>query len=313
MGGISDMRVLITGANGLLGSKLCELYARKGHVVYAGFTSVPPAVGEPVQMDITDRAMVKEAFEQHSPDIVFHCAAVTDVDACELDPTLAHEVNVEGTQHIVHEAKRVGCQMVYISTDYVFDGAKGYYREDDTTNPVNVYGKSKLEGERAVLASGLPSLIARTSVIYGATPSSGKMNFALWVIDSLRRGETIPAIADKYACPTYNQNLAEMLIEATERGFSGIHHLCGATRVSRLEFANAIADTFGLDKSKIRVATSMDYDARQRAKRPQDSSLDVSGIMRSLRTRPMELKDALAALKAEMDENPMISPSTRIL
>jgi len=299
------MRVLITGANGLLGSKLSEIYSRRGHVVYAGFTSVPPAVGKPVQMDITDRVMVREGFETCSPDIVYHCAAVTNVDACEADPSHANEVNVEGTRHIVHEAKRVGCRVIYISTDYVFGGQQGHYREDDVPNPINVYGKSKLEGERIILASGKPSVIARTSVIFGAMPSSGKQNFALWVMDSLRRGETIPVLTDKYACPTYNQNLAEMLIETAERGFAGVCHLCGATRVSRFEFASAIAETFGLDKSKIRAVSSAEIESRMKARRPTDSSLDTSNAIRMLRTRPMGLKDALTALKAEMDANPL--------
>jgi len=302
------MRVLITGANGLLGSKLSEIYSRRGHVVYAGFTSVPPAIGKPVQMDVTDKVTVREGFENCSPDIVYHCAAVTNVDACEADPNLANEVNVEWTRYIVHEAKRVGCQVIYISTDYVFDGQQGCYREEDAPNPINVYGKTKLEAERVVLASGRPSVIARTSVIFGASPSSGKQNFALWVMDSLRRGERVQALTDMYACPTYNQNLAEMLIETAERGFAGICHLCGATRVSRYDFAVAIAETFGLDRSMVQPAVSADIGPKMKAKRPPDSSLDNSKSLRMLRTRPMELKDALAAMKAEMDANPLIQP-----
>ncbi len=302
------MRVLITGANGLLGSKISEIYDRRGHVVYAGFTSVPPAIGKPVQMDITDKVMVREGFEDCSPDIVYHCAAATNVDACEADPQLAKEVNVEGTSYVVHEAKRVGCQVIFISTDYVFDGQQGHYREDDPPNPINVYGRTKLEAERIVLASGRPSVIARTSVIFGATPSSGKQNFALWVLENLRRGKRIQALTDRYACPTYNQNLAEMLIETAERGFAGICHLCGATRASRYEFAVAIAETFGLDKSMVVPAASSEMESRMKAKRPPDSSLDNCKSLRILRTRPMELMDALSAMKVEMEANPLMLP-----
>ena len=185
-----------------------------------------------------------------------------------------------------------------MSTDYVFKGDRGMYRETEEANPVNYYGLTKLEGERRVIDILDEYCIARSSVIYGSRPASGKVNFALWIIERLRRGETVNVLRDQWNSPTLNTNLAEMILEVAERRLTGVYHLAGATRVSRYEFASIVAEAFDLDKELIRPI-AMD-ELEWRAPRPRDSSLDISKAMKTLRKKPNRIEEALRRLKEEL-------------
>jgi dTDP-4-dehydrorhamnose reductase len=295
------MRILITGANGLLGTRLAETFLSSGFEVFSGYILNPPTVGKPIPMDITDDASVRGAFKKSCPDAVFHCAAMTDVDKCEEDPEAAIKVNAEGTRTVSRQAALYNSYIAYISTDYVFDGAKGNYRESDQTNPVNVYGRSKLLGEEAVRSSGADFLIARSSVIYGAQPAMGKVNFALWLVESLRSRKAVTLLTDQYVSPTFNTSLAAMLLESLERGLTGTYHMAGATRVSRYEFGITLARIFALDRSLIEAGTAPDFQQRWKATRPPDSSLDVSKAASILQTKPLALNEALEELREEID------------
>jgi dTDP-4-dehydrorhamnose reductase len=295
------MRILITGANGLLGLKLAAMALSRGYEVFSSYTLIPPPIGKPVSMDITSEPSVRRAFEQARPDAVFHCAAMTDVDKCEEDPEAAIMVNSEGTRTISRKAALHNSYIAYVSTDAVFDGAKGNYRESDPTNPVNVYGRSKLLGEEAVKSSGADFLIARPSVIYGANPASGKVNFALWLVESLRALKPVTLLTDLYVSPTLNTSLAGMLLESLEKSLTGTYHMAGATRVSRYEFGTALASVFALDRSLIRAGTAPDFQGRWKATRPPDSSLDVSKVASILDCKPLALNDALKKLREEID------------
>ena len=163
---------------------------------------------------------VDEAFRTIKPDVVVHAATLTDVDKCELNKDLAWRVNVEGTKNIAEASKRVaGAFLVYISTDYVFSGEKGYYVESDSPEPVNYYGLTKLEAETVVMQTMAESdfFIGRPSVIYGSTPAAGKVNFALWLIETLRKGNRVKIVTDQWNTPTLNTNFAEMTLEVIER------------------------------------------------------------------------------------------------
>ena len=166
------------------------------------------------------------------------------------------------------------------------------YRESDETNPVNYYGYTKLLGERYC------DCIARTCVIYGAKPASGKVNFVLWLIDKLRNREKVRIITDQYITPTLNTNLARMMLEIAEKELKGVFHLAGATRVSRFEFAKAVADVFDLDKTLI-MPSKMD-ELNWIAKRPKDSSLDTSKAAGMLEEKPYDLRKALKVLREEL-------------
>ncbi len=286
------MRILITGASGLLGSKIAEIALSGGHEVFSGYCHHLPEAGEAVKLDLVEGDKVERAIADIAPQVVFHTAALTDVDRCEADPDFAWRTNVLGTERVAKSGAEVGAYLVYVSTDYVFDGEEGMYREEDRTNPVNRYGLTKLLGE------GFCSLVARTSVIYGARPASGKVNFALWLIERLSSGEEVRIVTDQFITPTLNTNLAKMLLEAAERRLSGVYHMAGATRVSRYDFAVEIAREFGLDEGLI-VPSKMG-EMKWKAKRPKDSSLETAKAARVLEEKPLPLRESLRILRAEI-------------
>lgn len=293
------MRMLVTGASGLLGFKLVEVALAKGYDVYASYLNHPVRMGVPIRLNVTDRSQVFKVVEEVNPKVIVHCAAFTDVDRCEVNRDLALKVNAEGVKHVVDAARSIGAYMVYISTDYVFNGVKGLYSEDDKPNPVNFYGYSKLKGEEYVLNSGVDFLIARASVIYGVRPASGKVNFALWLLENLKASREVKVLVDQYVSPTLNTNLAEMVLDACRRRLIGVYHMAGASRVSRLDFALKLAETFNLDCSLIRGVKMSEI--HWVARRPRDSSLNVSKARRDLAVYPMEIGEALRALRREVE------------
>ncbi len=254
--------------------------------------------GNYLKMDISDRSMVNKVFLSTNPDVVVHAATLTDVDKCETNKALAWKINVEGTKNIVDAAKKYDSFVIYISTDYVFSGNQGKYKETDTPNPINYYGVTKLEAESIVKSNLDDYCIGRPSVIYGSIPAAGKVNFVLWIIDKLKKGERIKIIDDQWNTPTLNTNFAEMTLEVVDRRLTGIFHLCGATRINRLDFAKAIAKMFDLDLGLIDVAKSSDF--TWPAKRPMDSSLDTTKAQHQLTHKPLELDSALTLLKKEL-------------
>jgi len=290
------MKLLITGASGLYGSKLAKLAVARNFEVYSGYNQDSPLHGNLVKFDISNKELVNEIFKRIKPDVIVHAATLTDVDKCELNKELAWKINVKATKNIVEAARATGSFLIYISTDYVFNGEKGNYSESDKPDPINYYGLTKLKAEEFVKAQG-EFCIARPSVIYGATPAAGKVNFALWIIDALSKGQRIKIVTDQRNTPTLNNSLADMTLEVIERRLTGTFHLCGATRISRFEFAQLIAEIFDLDKSLIDPAKSSQF--RWPAKRPLDSSLDTSKAQKILQNKPVEINEALKKLKSE--------------
>ncbi len=294
----NTMRFLITGGSGLLGSKVAEKAITDGYQVYSGFNQHKTRAGIPVRLDICKKEVVHKVFNKIKPKIVVHTAAITNVDKCEEDKELAWKVNVEGTKRIVELSRERGAFLIYVSTDYVFSGKEGMYKEMDETEPINYYGATKLEGEKTVAALTAEWCIARPSVIYGSVPAAGKINFVLWVLDKLRKGEQIKIITDQYISPTFNTNLAEMIIEVARRRLTGVYHLSGATPINRYDFACLIAETFELDKNLIKPAKSEEMNWN--AERPKNTSLNVEKASRTLSKKPLEIQDALNRLKEEI-------------
>jgi dTDP-4-dehydrorhamnose reductase len=289
------MGIFITGGSGLLGSKVAELALEDGYKVYSGYNNHKPEFGETIKFNLSDPNSVVKTIGEVKPDIIVHSAALTDVDKCELEKELAYKINAMGTKIVADMSKKLNAFLIYISTDYVFDGEKGMYKEEDKTNPINYYGYTKLAGERYCR----DFCIARTCVIYGAKPASGKVNFALWLINRLKNNESVKIVTDQFITPTLNTNLAEMVLEIAEKKLKGIFHLAGATRVSRFEFAKNIARTFGLDEHLIFPSKMSEMEWV--AKRPIDSSLDTTKARKTLNNKPYELEKALKVLKKEIE------------
>jgi dTDP-4-dehydrorhamnose reductase len=286
------MKLLITGGSGLMGSKVAEIGIERGHRVFSGYAHNRPEYGVAIKLNLMDGSSLIDAVRDSQPEVIIHTAALTDVDFCETNKKLAYRMNVQATKILAESAKKVGAFTVYTSTDYVFDGSRGMYKEEDATDPVNYYGYSKLCGESYCDA------VARTCVIYGSKPANGKTNFALWVLEKLKRFETIKVVTDQCITPTLNTNLAEMILELAERKLEGIYHLTGATRISRYDFAVKLARSFELNEDFI--TKSKMHEMRWAAKRPADSSLDTSRASRCLDAKPWNIEEALRTLNSEI-------------
>lgn len=219
---------------------------------------------------------------------------MTNVDACELDPKATHAANAEGTGNLARAAAAAGARMLYVSTDYVFDGTRGNYRETDAVHPISEYGRSKLEGERLALQALPDVTIARTSVVYGPH----KNNFVVWLIGELRAGRGVRIVEDQIVSPTLTKDLAEQILALVEADASGIYNTAGGSVLSRLEMAREIARVFGLDPAPITPIRSSDL--TWKAQRPLNSSLDVSKIAKY--KVPLRFDQALEHLKAELGQ-----------
>jgi dTDP-4-dehydrorhamnose reductase len=292
------LKLLITGASGLYGSKLAELATARNYEVYSGFSRDEPVCGTPVQFDVSDKSRVEKVLEKVGPEVVVHAAALTDVDKCEINKELAWKINAEGTRNIADAVKTSGAFLIYASTDYVFNGETGHYKEDARPDPINYYGFTKLKAEELVKGLVGEYCIARASVIYGSTPAAGKVNFALWLLNKLERSEKARIVTDQWNSPTLNTNLADMTLEIIERKLTGIFHLSGATRISRYDFAKRIAENFNLDSDLISPTASAEFSWA--AKRPRDSSLDTAKAQQTLKNKPLQINQALERMKQEL-------------
>lgn len=283
------MKFLVTGSAGLVGRQVVKDLLKSYTQVYSCYNNSKPEDGIATQLDLIDRDSIIKVMESTRPDVIIHLAAMTNVDLCETQKDLATKINSKATAVMAEQAKKLGVFLVYVSTDYVFDGEKGMKKETDSTEPIDHYGKSKLEGENAVEEIAAKWCIARTSTPYGIHPK--KKSFPIFIAENLKAGIPLDIITDQYTSPTYVPNLSRMLIEIASRNIQGILHVSGATRISRYDMAEMVAEKLGLDKKLLRP-TSM-ADMNWTAKRPKDSSLDVSKTTSLLKEKPMSVQQGL--------------------
>ena len=274
------MKLLVTGAGGLLGQACVRLASHKHDCV--GLTRQG--------LDITDRSAVQSAFARFAPDAVLHCAAYTNVDGAESDPERAMEVNAEGTESVAQAARQAGAKMLYVSTDYVFDGEKQTpYVEDDATNPLSKYAQSKLEGERRVVGvSPGEHLIVRSGWLYG----SGK-GFVDWALRRLEAGEVLRAVADQVGSPTWVKDLAEAILVLTEKQLSGTFHVVNHGETDWLGAARILAEHVGMEGSLVESVSMADL--VRAAPRPCYSALDVSKFEGSTGSRLRSWNETLSS------------------
>ena len=292
------MKILITGASGLLGRELVRVLLEEGHQIIAVYNRNPLPVKHlslrKARLDITNTLALEDLILKEKPDTIIHAAAYTDVDGCETNKRRAWKVNVEATRSIVRAARVVKAYLVYISTDYVFDGEKGMYKEEDIPNPINYYGLTKLVAEEIVKISDILYTIIRTSAVYGVGGS--KKSFAEFVAEKLSRGEKVYALTDQYVSPTLNTLLAKAITEIIEITPTGIIHVAGE-RMSRHEFAIRVAKTLNLPADLIEKISMREITKQWIASRPRDSSLDTSKAKQLLKTRFYDMNLALEIFK----------------
>ena len=229
-------RVLLIGSSGMLGS---EIYKKIESLCSVIPTSFNNSYKNSLYMDIRDFKNVRKIVIEYNPDTIINCAAYTNVDKCESNKLLARDINVVGMKNIIKASKK-NTKIIQISSDYVFDGKKGSYSEDDMTYPINYYGKTKLEAENILIGSGLPYVIFRPNVLYG--DSFQYCNFLTWVVKSLRENKKISVVSDQKSNPTYIRELVNAIFTSIIVDFRGLLHIGSKDVISRLDFANIISD-----------------------------------------------------------------------
>jgi dTDP-4-dehydrorhamnose reductase len=292
--------ILVTGASGLLGASVVSQAQEQGREVIGLYHRHPVFMQgvEFVAADLRDEAETRRIFKELRPSSVIHCAAATDVDWCEEHSDEAYRLNVIATAAIAEVTARSGARLVYVSTDSVFGDGRGDYRETDTPGPLNVYAKTKLQGEREVSRLNPSAIIARVS-LYGWN-AQDKESLAEWVLKRLSSGETVRGFSDVFFCPTLANDAGEALLDLVGRNLSGVFHVVGSESISKYEFARRVAGKFGFDPEKV-LATQM-AEARLKAQRPRDTSLNTGKVSAAL-GRPMPDVNAGLRRFAELRES----------
>jgi len=292
-------KLLVIGASGLLGSKVVA-QARGRYDVIGTYN--PEVDGQDLwrleALDIGSKDEVEALFKKFSPDVAILTAAMTNVDACEKNPTVANRVNASGPALVARACKASGTRLVHVSTDYVFDGRKTRkYTETDVPRPISVYGSSKLAGERSVLSTLPGAVVSRTAVLYGWNPLEGKDNFVTWVLKKLRKGEKVPLFEDQSISPTFADDVAKTLIDLSEMDVSGMWHTSGPDCLDRPSCGRMIARVFDLDEGMVAPVPSASVSLP--AKRPRYSCLDASKVERLLNRKMMSFEHGLKAMKEQ--------------
>ncbi len=300
------MKILITGSNGLLGQKLVyKLLDQPAVKIIAtskgdnrifeksGYTYFP--------LDIADRDAVRKLVADEKPDCIINTAAMTNVDACENDKPGCKALNIDAVANLVDAAKLLNAHFIHISTDFVFDGKNGPYREDDAPNPLSYYAKSKVESENLLQHSELDWAILRTIIIYGVVDDVQRSNLVLWTKSSLEAGTAINVIIDQYRSPTLAEDLADACIAAALKRAKGIYHIAGpeADIDSIINLVKKVAGFYGLDQSLIKPVTSAALN--QPAVRPLKTGFILDKARKELGYEPHSFLEGLKIVTQQLD------------
>lgn len=296
------MKVLVTGANGLLGYKLIQLLSSKAEITtIATARKKINGLPERVQfygLDVTDHDQTLDVLNKTKPDVVIHTAAMTQVDQCETERDLCWKANVTGVENVIEACEKNNTHLVHVSTDFIFDGTHGPLDERATPKPVNFHGESKLAGEQAVQKSKLQWAILRTVLVYGVTPDLSRSNIVLWVKKSLEEGKTINVVNDQWRTPTLAEDLAMGCYLAASKKATGIYHISGEEMMTPFDIANQTAEFFKLDKSLIKPADSSTF--KQPAMRPPKTGFIITKAKQELGYQPHTFKQGLALLASQL-------------
>jgi len=294
------MKILITGANGLLGQHLVQELLNQQFMVVATGKGECRLPFEPSDLfryrplDITDEFNVEQVMEEERPDVIVHAAAMTQVDECEQNPELCEKINVYGTTQLLVDAEAHSRHFIYVSTDFVFDGLNGQYSEDDDLRPVNFYGFSKMQAEAIMHTSEIPWAIVRTCLVYGNPLQGTRSNIISWVKNSLQEGKPIKVVSDQFRTPTYVGDLAKGILQLIQQKATGIWHISGKDQLTPYDMALKTADHFSLDKSLITEVTANSF--TQPARRPPKTGFNISKAEKELGYRPLSFEEGLRQL-----------------
>lgn len=297
------MKILVTGSNGLLGQKIIKLLNKRGQEYLATSKGENRNSNCPdskyTALDITEESQVHALISEYAPSHVIHTAAMTNVDACELNPEDCKQVNVLATKYLFEASVKVNAHFELLSTDFVFDGEDGPYSEDQKVNPLSVYAQSKVDAENLLLSSDYENWsIARTIIVYGTAENLSRSNIILWALEALRKGGPLNIVNDQFRSPTWAEDLAWGCLEILNRNEKGVFHLSGGKVYSIIDLVKAIAKHEGLSTDQITEMSSSTLN--QPAKRPPRTGFILDKAKEKLGYAPTSLEDSLELLKEEL-------------
>ena len=282
-------KIVITGSNGLLGQTLVNLLMKEpeNYSVF-GLSKGDNRMNRNdflyYDIDITNYSQLEECITYIQPSFIINTAAMTNVDTCELKPEECNNLNIEAVKYLTQICTKLNIHFIQISTDFIFDGSKGFYKETDLPNPLSIYGHSKLKAENIVKNSGVNFSILRTILVYGKGVNLKRNNIVLWVKDMLENNKEITIVDDQYRMPTYVEDLATACKLIVDKNISGVYHISSNELLSVFEIANQIADVFGLNKKLIKPISTKTLN--QKAIRPQKTGFDLSKTIKELDFQP---------------------------
>ena len=293
------MRILVTGSNGLLGQKIvAQLMSAKVDFIATSLgknrnTNCPSNVY--AEMDICSEKNIAEVFNFFKPTHVIHTAALTNVDTCELEPENCRRINVTAVKFLATACLKANCHFQLLSTDFVFDGSKGNYSEEDVPNPLSEYARSKVESEE--ITKKLPIQlfsIVRTIIVYGTGENLSRSNIVVWAKEALQKGQELAIIDDQFRAPTWADDLAWACIRICELNENGIFHIAGPETMSIFHLVERIAQFYQLPMSQVKRTDSSTLN--QPAKRPPKTGFNLSKAITLLGYKPKKLEDTLDLL-----------------
>ena len=290
------IRVLITGSNGLLGQKLvdvCFLDAEIDFLATARGENRHPKKNEMnyKSMDITNKLEMEEVLEGFQPTVVIHTAAMTQVDDCEFKKEECVALNIDAVNFLSQKSTEMGFRLVHVSTDFIFDGTKKMYKEEDEPNPLSYYGWSKLEAEKKVQEHANDYAILRTVLVYGQVADMSRSNIILWAYNTLKDKKEAKVVDDQYRTPTLAEDLAQGCILAAKSNHQGIYNIAGNDFIGIYDLVEKIADMYGFGMEKISKVSSETLN--QTAKRPPITGLDIEKAKTQLGYKPHTLEDGI--------------------
>jgi dTDP-4-dehydrorhamnose reductase len=289
-------KILVTGANGLLGQKVVEIFKRESEYELLSCDLVGNEK-DGLTLDITDHQKVMDVVGTYKPSVIINAAAFTNVDLAETEKETAYKINATAVGYLAEAANVFDAKLIHISTDYVFDGKNGNYSEESLPNPISYYGKSKLAGENLVKSKLQDHAIIRTQVLYGFGRNI-KKNFVMWVVERLGKRESIRIVDDQIGNPTLVDELAFAVLKVCQKNAVGLYHVSGFETISRYEFASRIAGVFGLDFSFVKPIKSTEL--AQAARRPQNSSFICLKAQTELGIKMPTVAESLSQMKQQM-------------
>jgi dTDP-4-dehydrorhamnose reductase len=297
------IKVVVTGSNGLLGQSLINLLLKEKEVYKVfGLSRGDNRSGRDdfsyISIDITNEKKLKEILLETEPNVIINTAAMTQVDDCEGDREACDLLNVSVVEWLGEISEKIEAHLIHLSTDFIFDGIKGNYKETDVPNPLSYYGVSKLKSEEVLINSKISYTILRTILVFGKVYDMSRSNIVLWVKSMLEKGKEITIVDDQFRSPTYVEDLALACKIAMDKKAKGIFNISSNELLSVYEIVQQIADVFHLDKKLIKpISTST---LNQTAPRPAKTGFDLSKTNRVLEFYPESFKESLEKFRQSL-------------